>query len=244
MFTDEHFIWLAICFVFIAVLTVLSVRLKFSFRTSAFIMAAASLISETSKILSHMKPVDKGDPSMGMVLEPTALPLHLCSLLIFAFFYLPFCKNEKVKNFLVSLAVPVGIIGSLLALLMATSGTDFTAPEPYQCFLYHATMIWFSLYLLITKQVDLGVRAWLRNMGTLLGLAVGMIWVNSALKKYETNFFYVVRPPVDGLPILNLDNGWYVYFATILMVGFIAVTLIHLPALIGELKYKKQNRLQ
>ncbi len=239
MFTAEHFIWMAICFVFIAVLTYLSIRLRFSFKTSALIMAAASLVSETSKILSHMEPVDSSDPTMGMVIEPTALPLHLCSLLIFAFFYLPFCKNERVKNFLVSLAVPIGIIGSLLAIVMATSGTDFTAPEPYQCFLYHATMIWFSLYLILTKQVDLGLRAWLRNMGTLLALAVSMIWVNGALKEYETNFFYVVRPPVDGLPLLNLDNGWYVYFATILMIGFVAVTLIHLPALIGEWKKTK-----
>ncbi len=239
MFTTEHFIWMAICFVFIACLTFFSIRFKFSFRTSALIMAGASLVSETSKILSHMEYVDKKDISEGMVIEPTALPLHLCSLLIFAFFYLPFCKNEKVKSILVSLAVPIGIIGSLLAIFMATSGTDFTAPEPYQCFLYHSTMIWFSVYLLITRQVDLGKRAWLRNMGTLFALAISMIWVNGALSQYDTNFFYVVRPPVDGLPLLNLDHGWYVYFATILAVGFICVTLVHLPALIGEARRKK-----
>ncbi len=241
MFTTAHFIWLAICIAFIAVLTILSVRLKFSFRTAACIMAIVSALSELSKIFSHMESVNGNDPMEGMVIEPTALPLHLCSLLIFVFFYLPFAKNEKIKKFLVSLFVPVGLIGALLAILMATSGVKFDAPEPYQCFIYHATMIWFALYAVITKQVDLGWRAWLRNVGTLLALAISMIWVNGALKQYDTNFFYVVRPPVEGLPVLNLNNGWYAYFAIVVGIGFLGVTLVHLPALIGEWTHRRKK---
>ncbi len=241
MFTTEHFIWIGLCAVLITILTCLSLKLKFSFRTSALIMAGVAVASETSKILSHMNFVNGKDASEGMVLGAGSLPLHLCSLLIFAFIYLPFAQNEKIKHFLLSLSVPVGLIGSILAILMATSGTDFTGITAYQCFIYHAVMTWFAIYLVATKQVNLGLRAWLVNMATLFGLAVAMIWVNSALQAYDTNFWYVVRPPVDGLPLLNLNNGWFVYFGTLLLLGFVGLTVIHLPFVIKE--RRQANRL-
>ncbi len=236
MFSSEHFTWIALCSILITVMTVLSVKMKFSFKISAIIMALISLVSEGSKIISNMQYVNGENPNDGMVIDAGALPFHLCSILIFAFFYLPFSKNEKLKNYLTSLVVPVSLIGATLAILMATSGTDFTKPEPYQCFVYHAGMIWFSLYLMFTKQVDLGLKAWIRNLVSLFSLAIVMIWVNGLLQVYDTNFLYVVRPPVENLPILNLNNGWFVYFLTIIACGFLGITLVHLPYIIKEKK--------
>ncbi len=238
MFTERHFIWLGICVLLIAVLTYLSLRMKFSFRTASLVMAAVAFVSEASKIISEMKMVEGDDPSEGMVLDAEALPLHLCSLLIFAFFYLPFAKNEKRKGFLLSLMVPVGLIGSVLALLMATNGTRFNDPGAYQCFVYHAVMTWFAIYLVATEQVELGKKAWLTNLVTLFGMAIGMIWINSALQEYNTNFWYVVRPPAEELPILNLENGWYAYFGSLLLMGFIGLTAVHLPFMIREKRKK------
>ncbi len=239
MFTPEHFIWLAICFVCIVTLTFVSVRYRFSFRTSAWIMAGVAFLSEISKVFSHMDPVSSKDPSKGMVIDPESLPLHLCSLLVFVFFYLPFAKNEKRKQYFLSLLTPVGLIGALLAILMATSGTDFGNVFAYQCFLYHTAMIWFSLYLILTKQVDLGRKAWLTNMGSLFGMSIVMIWVNGILKTYKTNFWYVVRPPVEGLPLLNLENGWFAYFFTLIVIAFVGLTLVHLPFMLRESKERK-----
>ncbi len=236
MFSVNHFIWIGLCAVFIAVLTFVSLKFKFSFKTAAFVMAGVSLVSEISKIISDMEYVNGVDASEGMVIDAGALPFHLCSLLIFAFFYLPFCKNEGVKRYLTSLIVPVGLIGSFLAIIMATSGTDFTKSGPYQCFVYHAAMIWFAIYLVATKQSDLGFRAWIKNLATLFSLSVIMIWVNGALQAYDTNFLYVVRPPVEDLPILNLSNGWFAYFGTLIVLGFIGVTAVHLPTLVKEIK--------
>ncbi len=241
MFTTEHFIWLGICAALIAMLTFFSLKFKFSFKCAAGIMAVVSLCSEISKILSHMEFVNGKDASDGMVIEATALPLHLCSLLIFVFFYLPFAKNERIKSYFTSLIIPVGLVGSLLALLMATSGTDFKSPEAYQCFVYHAVMVWFAIYLMAEKHADLGVRAWSENLITLGCIAVVMIWVNGALHKYDTNFLYVVRPPADNLPLLNLDNGWYVYFGTLLACGFVGISVVHLPFMIKELVDKRQK---
>ena len=199
-------------------------------------MAGVSLVSEMSKIFSHMEFVNGENNADGMVIDAGALPLHLCSLLIFVFFYLPFCKNDKIKGYLTSLVIPVGLVGSLLAILMATSGTDFTEPEAYQCFIYHAVMVWFAIFLVAKKHADLGVRAWIRNLVIVGSLAFIMIWVNGALQAYDTNFLYVVRPPTDGLPLLNLDNGWYAYFGALVLCGFVGITAVHLPFIIREIK--------
>ncbi len=240
MFTPEHFIWIGICVVFIVSLTLASVKFKFSFKTAALIMAAIALCSELMKIFTHMEAVDSKDPSMGMVIEATALPFHLCSILIFAYFYLPFSKEGKLRAFITSFSVPVAFIGGTLAILMATSGTDFAKPYAYQCFIYHAGIIWFSIYLILTKQVKLGVKEYAQNLITLAVIALIMIWVNGMFQNFETNFFYVVRPPVDGLPLLNLNHGWYAYFAHLAFLGAFGVTLVHLPAIIFEILEKRK----
>ncbi len=236
MFTVEHYIWIGICAAFVLILSYLSLHFHFSFRQNALIMAAIAFLSEGSKIISHMEPVNKKDPLEGMVLSPEALPLHLCSLLIFAFFYLPFAKEGRGKNFILGITVPVGIVGSLLAILMATSGTDFLEATSYQCFLYHAGIMWFAITLIATKQVDLGKKTYQTNLCFLFCMAIAMLWVNSALSEYDTNFWYVVRPPVEGLPLLNLKHGWFVYFATLLVAGFLGVSAVHLPFLLAEKK--------
>ncbi len=243
MFTTEHFIWIGICTAFIVVFTIVSLKLKFSFRTAAFIMSGFALVSETSKILSDMQFVNGENAAEGMVLKAGSLPLHLCSLLIFAFFYLPFAKDGKLKDFILSLTVPVGLIGSVLAILMATSGTGFDDIGAYQCFVYHTGMTWFAVYLVATKQVKLGKKEWLTNMVVLFCMMAGMIWVNSALQAYDTNFWYVVRPPADGLPILNLDHGWYAYIAGLMIVGLVCLTAVHLPFMIKEYHENKRTEV-
>ena len=238
MFTTEHFIWLGICTLLIIVLSIISIKKKFSFKTSALIMAGVSFISEFSKIMSHMELVDAKNPAEGMVIDPKALPLHLCSILIFAYFYLPFSKNKKIRDYILGLVIPVGLIGATLALVMATSGTRFNNIEAYQCFIYHAFMIWFSIYLIKTQDIDLGKKVWLRNIFLLFLMSLVMIWVNGALKTYDTNFWFVVKPPQDGLPLLNLNNGWYVYYLTLLAIGFVGATIVHYPFMTKERKNK------
>lgn len=241
MFTLEHFIWIGLCVVMIAALTFVSVKFKFSFKTAALIMAGIALCSELMKIFTHMEAVNPDNPAQGMVIEATALPFHLCSILIFAYFYLPFSKEGKVREFLTSFSIPVAFIGGTLAILMATSGTDFAKPYAYQCFVYHAGILWFAIYLILTKQVEMGKKKYLQNVATLAAIAIVMIWVNGALQEYNTNFFYVVRPPVKGLPLLNLDHGWYVYFAHLCCLGVLGVTLVHLPSMIADFLRKKKS---
>ncbi|MBQ7306992.1 MAG: YwaF family protein [Clostridia bacterium] len=239
MFTVEHFIWIGICVVFIVGLTLLARKLKFSLKTANYIITGICLASELCKVFTHMEAGVNG----GMVIKATALPLHLCSMLLFLIFYITFAKEEKYKPALKSFVTVASLIGGTLAILMATSGTKFNEPYSYQCFVYHAGLMWYAIYLIMTKNVDMGIKSYFRNITIISSLMICMLWVNGALKIYDTNFFFLVKPPVEGLPLLNLNNGWYVYLLTIVMLGIIFISLVHLPFIIKELKNKKSQNL-
>ena len=240
MFTANHFIWLAICAAIIGILLFISLKWKLKKRTAILIMCGFSIVSELLKMFMRIHPVyDEAGEVVGGVLSPSALPLHLCSIFIFIFFYLALQKNEEREKKIISFFVPIGLIGALCAILLATSGVSFTKTDTYQSFFYHSAMIYLALYFIITKQVDLGLRAYIRNLVVFTCLVLCMIWVNSALKVYETNFFFVVKPPAKNLPFLNMKKGWYVYFLRLVLCGFIGETLVSLPYIIKELRQKK-----
>ncbi len=230
MFTANHFIWLAGCAVVIAVGAELAVRKKISRRTACAIMSAICVLSESVKIMNRMEP----SPFGGYALDPAALPFHLCSIQIFIVFYMTFAKDGPTKDKVASFSVPAALLGGFMALIIPVDGVEFWNSEAWQGFGYHSGLVWLAIYFLRTRQVDLGWKAYGRNLLLLAGLAVVMIYVNGAFFAYGTNFLFVTRPPMDGLPILNLDHGWGVYFLSLCGVAVALMTLLHLPFLIAE----------
>ena len=242
MFSTNHFIWLLLCAAFITGLTFASVKCKFSFKCATYIVCGISIASELCKIFTHIdEVVDKDGNVISGTLGPQYLPFHLCSILIFMLFYLMVSKNEERRETVKSFILPIALLGGLLALLIPTSGVNFAKPYAYQCFIYHSGIIWYALYLLFTKQVKLGFAVYKKNMLLLGCLVVIMLWVNSILSVYETNFFYLVKPPMDNLPILNLNNGWFAYFLTIVAIGVLLISIVFLPSIIKEFRSKSKK---
>ncbi|MBE6539063.1 MAG: TIGR02206 family membrane protein [Ruminococcaceae bacterium] len=238
MFTTEHFIWMGISIVFIAVMMFFGVKKKYSLKCAGYIMTVICILSETCKMMSEMIEGSKG----GMVLDPRALPFHLCSLMIFGILYITFGREGKLKQTLIDFIAVAGVLGSICAILIPTNGTDFASIFSYQCFVYHAGLLWFAIYLIASGNAHLGLKTFGRNMVVLIALVLAMLYVNSVLSVYGTNFMYLVRPPMKNLPILNLDRGWYVYFLSLMGVGVALISLFHLPFIIGELKSRKGNK--
>ena len=50
---------------------------------------------------------------------------------------------------------------------------------------------------------------------------------------------FVARPPLDGLPILNLKHGWYGYYFKLIAFAVIALTIFHTPFILAEKKREK-----
>lgn len=233
MFTTAHFIWLGACAVLIVLGVVLALKFKLPLRIASYVIFGTCVASELAKTAANIIPSPSGD---GYILDPLALPFHVCSLFIFLIAYITFAKNESLKSKLLSFFVPIAIGGGVMAMLIPTNGVDFCDIEAYQCFVYHAGIVWFALYLIFTKQADLGVKSYIRNILILGSLALGSIYVNSILSVYGTNFLYTSKPPMENLPILNLDNGWFVYILSLAAVGLLLLTVIHLPFMLKKNK--------
>ena len=237
MFSTGHLIWIAICFVFVLVMTLVSVKKHFSLKLSGCIMCGICVVSEISKMMSDMEESPEG----GMHLAPGSLPFHLCSLMIFVVFYITFGKEGKFKQYLIDFLAVMGTLGSLCAILIPTNGTGFTEIGPYQCFVYHGGLMWFALYLVFSKKAEMTLKSTLRNMLILTFLSLMMIYVNGALSAYDTNFFFITRPPLEGLPYLNLNHGWYAYFLRIFLLGVVLITLFTLPFIISSAVKSKKD---
>lgn len=235
MFTGAHFIWLALCLIFVTVMSLVSYKMNFSLKTAGLIMTGICLLSETSKIMSNMIDSAAG----GKVLDPLCLPFHLCSLMLFGVFFITFGKDETAaKQYIVNFVAVIGTLGSICALLIPTNGTDFTTIDSYQCFVYHAGLLWFSIYLIFSGKAHLNSKALLHNIVIMLLLTLSMIYINSILLVYGTNFMYLVRPPMENLPYLNLERGWYVYFLRLVSLCLSLLGLFHLPFILHEHKEK------
>lgn len=233
MFTAKHFIWIGLCAVTVVFLCRLSLRKSWSLRQAGLVMMGIGAVSEISKILSHMTE----SPAGGMHLSPKALPFHLCSLMLFLLPILTFGRAGRIKQQLIDFVAAMGAIGSVCAILIPTSGTDFSTLPAYQCFVYHAGLLWFSLYLIASGQTCLkDWHSFAANVGLLLGLVFAALYLNGALAAYDTNFFYLTRPPMAGLPYLNLRQGWYAYFGRLLALGFGVLALFYLPFVCAGLR--------
>ena len=236
MFTTEHFIWIALCLAFVIFMTRFCLKKQISLKLAAQIMVVICLFSEISKIMSGMME----SPNGGMFLDPQSLPFHLCSLILFGIIYITFGKDGLLKQTIIDFVAALGTLGSIAAILIPTNGTDFTSIDAYQCFVYHAGLLWFSLYLIFSGKARMDMAALGRNLTILFFLTLLMIYVNGALSSYDTNFMYVVRPPMENLPYLNLEKGWYVYFLHLLALGLTLLCLFYAPFLLYRQKNAKK----
>lgn len=237
MFNAAHFIWIGICLVFVVGMIYFSRRKAISLKYASYIMTSICAFSELSKIMSDMIE----SPQDGMVLNPNALPFHLCSLMLFGILYITFGKEGTAKQIVIDFIAVMGTLGSICAILIPTNGTDFRTIFAYQSFVYHAGLLWFSLYLIISKKAYLGLRTFRRNIILLLSLVFMTLYINSFLSVYGTNFMFLVRPPMENLPFLNLNNGWYVYFFRIIGLGATMLSLFYLPFILHEHKGQKKE---
>lgn len=243
MFTTEHFIWLAISVIIIAALLIVTKKLKLNIDVVMNIMLITSIVSELTKIACNMLP----SPHMegGRYLDPGDLPFHLCSIQIFLMFGYKFiAKTEKSKQTILAFQVPTMLLGATIALFVPTVGVEFSNVQVYQYFIYHAFIIFFPIYVLREKLVTWELKRYAVNMALIGMIALVVLWINSALSVSactceeclagqhgnfdRANFMYLTYPPMENLPLLNLDNGWYCYFITLVIIVTILLLIFHL----------------
>ena len=237
MFTTGHFIWLGAIALAILVAFVVIKRFKPSHRTVHTIITTVLIVFKLFHLSLSMKQTDDG----GYVLNQTQLSFHLCSIQIYLVIFLNFIKNEKIVSKIKSFMVPCMLIGAAMALFIPTEGVDPSVPRVWQYMLIHGALVFYGFYLMLVEKVDLSIKAYLNNLQMLLAVTLVAFMMNSILEQYNTNFLFLREPPMDGLPILNLNNGWYVYFLTLMLIACTLVFLVQLPFVIKGLKQRKEK---
>lgn len=245
MFTTNHFIFLGISLLIIVAIILINKFMSLSYRTNLIALFVVAIVSELAKIMINVKTIIGDDfLTSGGYLEYEDLPFHLCSIQIFFIIALMFfVKKESTKAILLNFMFPTMCIGATMALFIPTEGVDFSNPQVYQYFIYHAYIIGFAIYLVMSKTIEVTFKVMFRNIAYLFALSIIAIYINGILSFANTNFMFVSRPPLEGLPIFNMDNGWHWYFITIVLIGISILVLFHTPFAISNMKKKNnQNR--
>ena len=230
MFTQDHFIWLGAIAAVIAV--VLIIIKKCNLPNDAVKKVAMVLLILIK--LFHWSLSMKESSHGGFILTQSQIAFHLCGLMIYAIIATHIIKNEKAINVLQSFIVPCTILGATMALLIPTAGVEFARTRVWEYMLCHAVLIFYGLDLLIIEKVDLSFKAFVTNLKLLAGTALFAFFMNSALEEYGPNFFFLRQPPMENLPLLNLNNGWNVYVVTLAIIACTLLFLIHLPFIIRD----------
>ena len=178
----------------------------------------------------------------GYIVNQTQLSFHLCSIMIYTIIFVNVIKNEKLVQTLKSFMVPCLFIGALMALLIPTEGVDFKVPRVWQYMLIHGVLVFYGIYLAALEKVDLSFKAYFNNLKLLVCVTAVAFLMNSVLEQYKTNFLFLRVPPMDNLPLLNLNNGWYVYFITLAIIACVLILLVQLPFMwLNKRKQKKEE---
>lgn len=271
-FGQYHLILLGISIVLIIGLSILVAKTPIKFSTIVNIMLVLWVLSEATKMLSNMsyliegadgkyrtikiiqyigEKVKEGDIIKTAFYPRGQLPFHLCSIQPIFILLVKFTKNEKLKDTLLKFIFPTATLGAFIALVVCTIKVNFANPQLYEYFLFHISLTVFAISIVTKKQIEITWKSHLKTLGLTFLMFVSSIWINSLLSdtgsldpNAYTNFFYSLKEPTKGLPILNLNNGWFAYFFSIVLIGLTAISLLQLPFIINSaLKAKKQKQL-
>lgn len=238
MFTVNHFIWLGAIALLIALALITLKKVNATHGAVGKGVMAVLILLKLFHVALSMKESEYG----GYIVNQTQLSFHLCSIMIYTIIFVNIIKNEKVIKTLKSFMVPCLFIGALMALLIPTEGVDFAVPRVWQYMLIHGVLVFYGIYLAAVEKVDLSFKAYFNNLKLLVCVTAVAFLMNSVLEQYKTNFLFLRVPPMDNLPLLNLNNGWYVYFITLAIIACVLTLLVQLPfMLLNKRSQKKQE---
>lgn len=259
MFGTIHIISLFITIIIITAGTILS--LKLPLEKCIKILLFIGILSEAVKIFTYIL---MNEDTLGGYLPKTDLPFQLCSIQILFIIILYLSKNENLKRIIRSFMLPTCLVGGLAAILIPTSSSVGTLNIlTFQYFGYHAVIMIFALRMLIGKDVQFTIRDYATSLVLLFAMMFFAVYINSMLyngssdgsfiyqvtdgehvgeiQLTNVNFMYVANPPQSGLPFLNENHGWGVYFVHYTFTCLFAITSVYLPTIIKSITPRKRS---
>lgn len=165
--------------------------------------------------------------SVGQWTLQTMLPLHLCSVLVWAGAFMLVTKNYRIYEFMYFM----GIAGAIQALATPDLGIyGFPHFRFFQTFISHGLIVTSAIYMTVVE----GLRPTWKSM-----LRV-FVWMNVyALAVYFINVYlgsnYLMINYKPELPsLLDLLPPWPVYILYMELIGIASMLLLYLPFAIKD----------
>jgi hypothetical integral membrane protein (TIGR02206 family) len=176
-------------------------------------------------------------------LPASLLPFHLCALQIFLIFILYFVKGERIQRAMIAFMYPTMLCGAVVSLLMpADSGMkEFDSILSYQFMISHGILLFLSIYMYMSRAIKFSARTYgIAVSGLMMGLVLA-VYLNTLAGGAESgvNFFYIVEPPMEGMPILNMNQGWHMYIVKLSLTTLVMLTCSYIPVIIKWFKLRK-----
>lgn len=247
MYTLNHFIWLAVCALVIAISIILLRKYKPSLKTVLTIACIVSVISEIIKTFSLMQLVPSTDGTRFYpYIELENVPFHLCSIQIVLIFMTRFMKESNARTTILAFMYPTTIVGAFMAIMIPTVFNTnvpvqnaFTNIMAYQYFLYHVMLIVLGVYILMSKEVKIEKKHFVSSFIMLFVFSFISLYVNSIFADatyvdcsvkyvdYVANFFFTYETPIN-IYFTEIWH-WYLYYVILFCVATLFLFLFFLP---------------
>lgn len=162
----------------------------------------------------------------------TMLPLHLCSILVFASAYMLLTRNYKIYEF----AYFLGIGGALQALLTPDAGIyGYPHFRFFQVIISHGSIVTAAIYMTFVE----GYRP------TLSSLKRVFIWTNIYMvvvfilnKIIGSNYLFIAHKP-ETASLIDVLGPWPWYILSLEVLGAVMCLILYLPFAISDMRKKQ-----
>ena len=218
LLSAPHILFLAIL-IPLAIIIAYFISRKFGFtKTVVWICLVIGILCELDKIFFFVE-----ETPGGYRLPAEHLPFNLCPFQIFLMFALAVSADVKKRTFLLAYMYPTMVAGAAFAMFVPSVVVhgyhgllDFAT---YRYFFYHGMLVFLGFYLYMSKPIQFGIKSFGAAVLGISLVTIIIVWLNAFFGwDPAVNFFFLVRPPADNLPFLNLDRGWPVYMFNIMWI--------------------------
>jgi len=176
------------------------------------------------------------------------IPMQLCSFSLYLMPIVAFGKG-KLKTFFEPTCFAVGLLAGLIVLIYPATvlGGDYDWLPltgniiPIISFLYHGTMIFFSLYLLLSKQFRPEIKQYPRVYLSLLVFA-GMAMITNAI--FDTDMMFLNTGAGSPFQFILTNYGRPIYMVVMAALAVLLLFLPFIPSYTANFieMLKKKNR--
>ena len=193
LFDSLHLMWLGVCVIAATTCCFAYHRLKPTARTCFRKVVAWLLVADELFKIAIL--------FIGGNYAVSYLPLHLCSINIFAIVVHAYRPSKTLDNFLYTVCIP----GALAALLFPTwTSLPVTAGMHLHSFTVHILLMLYPIVLAINGDIKPDLKSLPKSLGLLVALAIPIYIINLLL---QTNFMFLMSAD-PGNPLYLFEQIW------------------------------------